>query len=367
MELLYNQLIFFAFFQSIVLLVIYSVSNKYRKKINPYIAFLIGALCIGLLGKVIYISEIFGRTHNLIIISEFAGMLFGATIYLLIISTIRREGFNKKDLVHYLPAIVYTILVIWNFVLVTPELQRAKIESGELTRNIYIFFSLGLITNIIYWSLALKAYLKFHDKMSEEVSFEVQTKFLRNFLMVTGAIMLIWLGVYIVCLIEIDFLYNLSRQFIWLTLAFTILFIAIYGVVRPEVFDINPLNSVSKYKHSKLSSKDLERLKVQLDNYMEVQKPYLNKKLLKAELAEMIGLSNPELSRLLNEKIGMNFFEYVNYFRIKEFIKRSQSKTSDNLTFFGIAQDSGFNSKTTFNKAFKKIMGSSPSEYFSTE
>jgi len=328
MELLYNQLIFFAFFQSIVLLVIYSVSNKYRKKINPYIAFLIGALCIGLLGKVIYISEIFGRTHNLIIISEFAGMLFGATIYLLIISTIRREGFNKKDLVHYLPAIVYTILVIWNFVLVTPELQRAKIESGELTRNIYIFFSLGLITNIIYWSLALKAYLKFH---------------------------------------EIDFLYNLSRQFIWLTLAFTILFIAIYGVVRPEVFDINPLNSVSKYKHSKLSSKDLERLKVQLDNYMEVQKPYLNKKLLKAELAEMIGLSNPELSRLLNEKIGMNFFEYVNYFRIKEFIKRSQSKTSDNLTFFGIAQDSGFNSKTTFNKAFKKIMGSSPSEYFSTE
>jgi len=317
MELLYNQLIFFAFFQSIVLLVIYSVSNKYRKKINPYIAFLIGALCIGLLGKVIYISEIFGRTHNLIIISEFAGMLFGATIYLLIISTIRREGFNKKDLVHYLPAIVYTILVIWNFVLVTPELQRAKIESGELTRNIYIFFSLGLITNIIYW--------------------------------------------------EIDFLYNLSRQFIWLTLAFTILFIAIYGVVRPEVFDINPLNSVSKYKHSKLSSKDLERLKVQLDNYMEVQKPYLNKKLLKAELAEMIGLSNPELSRLLNEKIGMNFFEYVNYFRIKEFIKRSQSKTSDNLTFFGIAQDSGFNSKTTFNKAFKKIMGSSPSEYFSTE
>ena len=81
----------------------------------------------------------------------------------------------------------------------------------------------------------------------------------------------------------------------------------------------------------------------------------------------MLGVNNPEVARLLNEKIGMNFFEYVNYFRIREFIELAKMDRAKNLTFFGIAQEAGFNSKTTFNKSFKKIMGTSPSEYFSQE
>ena len=366
MQILYDQLIFFAFFQSILLLGVYTLSEKYRKKINPYIAFLVAALCIGLLGKVIYISEIFGRSHNMIIISEFAGMLFGATIYLLILSTIRRDGFSRKDLVHYIPAVVYTLLVVWNFVLVSQEAIDARYLSGELTRTIYIFFSLGLATNLIYWLMAVRLFQKFKEQLAQEVSYEPKTKFLSNLLWATGIIMLMWIAVYVICLVEFDYLYNLSRQSIWLTLAFVILFIGIYGAVRPEVFDINPLHVKPKYNQSKLTSQDLEKLKAKLDAYMEEKKPYLNKKLLKTELAEMIGLSNPELSRLLNEKIGMNFFEYINYYRIKEFILRSQAEDAAQLTFFGLAQDAGFNSKTTFNKAFKRIMGLSPSEYFKT-
>jgi len=96
---------------------------------------------------------------------------------------------------------------------------------------------------------------------------------------------------------------------------------------------------------------------------MEEKQPYLNNKLLKAELAKMMGVSNPELARLLNERIGMNFFEYVNYFRIKEFIRLAKSEKGKNMTFFGLAQEAGFNSKTTFNKSFKKLMGLTPKEY----
>lgn len=120
---------------------------------------------------------------------------------------------------------------------------------------------------------------------------------------------------------------------------------------------------IQKYAQSKLSNTDLNRLKETLDNLMVEKKPYLNNKLLKAELAEMVGVSNPELARLLNERIGMNFFEYVNYYRIMEFIKLAQSEEGKSMTFFGLAQEVGFNSKTTFNKSFKKLMGVTPKQY----
>ena len=100
---------------------------------------------------------------------------------------------------------------------------------------------------------------------------------------------------------------------------------------------------------------------------MEQKKPYLNNKLLKAELAEMMGISNPELARLLNERIGMNFFEYVNYHRIMAFIELAKTEKGKSMTFFGVAQEVGFNSKTTFNKSFKKLMGVTPKQYLTKQ
>ncbi len=122
-----------------------------------------------------------------------------------------------------------------------------------------------------------------------------------------------------------------------------------------------------KYTQSKLSKSDLDHLQTKLDQLMVEKKPYLNRKLLKAELADMLGVSSPEIARLLNENIGMNFFEYINYHRIKEFVELAKTDNAKNLTFFGLAQEAGFNSKTTFNKSFKKLMGASPKEYFTSQ
>jgi len=94
------------------------------------------------------------------------------------------------------------------------------------------------------------------------------------------------------------------------------------------------------------------------------KRSYLNKELLKAELSDFLGVSNPEMARLLNEGFGMNFFEFVNYYRIKELIPLAESEKLKNLTFAAIAEEAGFNSKATFNKAFRDIMGKTPREYF---
>ncbi len=69
------------------------------------------------------------------------------------------------------------------------------------------------------------------------------------------------------------------------------------------------------------------------------------------------------LQRLLNERIGMSFFEYVNYHRIHEFIRLAKSPLIEQKTLLAIAQEAGFQSKSTFYKSFKQIMGCPPSEY----
>ena len=190
---------------------------------------------------------------------------------------------------------------------------------------------------------------------------------LQNFLIAIGICLFCWVLVYFISIFGNKTIERSSREFIWVGIAMIILFIAYYGMVSPELFKIAPLVQNKKYAQSKLSSKDLEALKLRLEQLMEEKKPYLNRKLLKTELAEMLGISSPEMARLLNESIGMNFFEYINYHRIKEFVALAQTEQAQQLTFFGLAQEAGFNSKTTFNKSFKKLMGSSPKEYFENQ
>jgi AraC-like DNA-binding protein len=60
-----------------------------------------------------------------------------------------------------------------------------------------------------------------------------------------------------------------------------------------------------------------------------------------------------------------NFNDYINELRIEEFIKLFKSDKGRQFTMLSIALDSGFNSKATFNRAFKKIKGCSPKEYLS--
>ena len=361
---MYNQLIFFAFFQCLFLIAALLLSSKYRSKINGYIIVLIVALFLGLSGKVLYISEIFGRNPKLILISEIATVLFGCTSFLFLRSSLFRTSFERKELYHYLPATGYLILIFSYFVLTPMEVMRERIQSGELTRVIYLFHAFALMVNVTYWVKSIQVYRSFQNRLADEVSYGVQTKFFFNFLLLIGGCLLLWVTVYLLNMLGVKGIVETNfRLSIWLALAFVVLFLAFYGLVHPEVFQVLPKIMDKKYVQSKFSSEDLERLKTDLEQLMVDKKPYLNNKLLKSELAELLGISNPEMARLLNEKIGMNFFEFVNFYRIKEFIQLAQSDLNKELTFFGLAQEAGFNSKSTFNKSFKKLMGVSPSQY----
>lgn len=267
---------------------------------------------------------------------------------------------------HYLPALVYVIFVSVYFVIPNDTVISARAKTGELMRVIYACHAIGLVVNIAYWMKGWQLLRTFKTEVQNELSYEPQTHFLQNFLNITGICLLVWTGLLLTSFLGFDMLERNARPYMWILLVLIILFITYYGMIAPQVLQLLPVRKqeVKKYTQSKLSATDLDRLKERLDNLMIEKKPYLNSKLLKGELAEMLGVNNPELARLLNENIGMNFFEYVNYYRIKEFVALAKTEKAQQLTFFGLAQEAGFHSKTTFNKSFKKLMGSSPSAYF---
>ncbi|MFK7813608.1 MAG: helix-turn-helix domain-containing protein [Maribacter sp.] len=364
MQTFVNQLVYFGFFQSLFLLGVYLFSAKNRKNVNGYIAFLILVLFIGLLGRVLYISKLFGDNFRLITISEFAILLFGATVFLFTKSSLTNKRFTVKDLVHYIPAVAYILFVVFYFIKPSDEVIIERIQRGELYAVVDVLVGIGLTFNCTYWFLSLKQFLSFKNKLKNELSYTIKTQFFLNFLIAIGVCLLVWATIYLISLFGPETLEREARKFIWLGIAFIILFIAYYGMIASELYRLESLNLSQKYSQSKLSHKDLDTLKTRLENMMVAKKPYLNTKLMKAELAAMLGISNPELARLLNERIGMNFFDFVNYYRIKEFIDLAKTDKAKELTFFGLAQEAGFNSKTTFNKAFRSLMGTAPSEYF---
>ncbi|MEO9477182.1 MAG: helix-turn-helix domain-containing protein [Cyclobacteriaceae bacterium] len=97
-----------------------------------------------------------------------------------------------------------------------------------------------------------------------------------------------------------------------------------------------------------------------IEKGMEEEKWFQNPSLSLRELAENVNISSNKLSWLLNERIGQNFNEYINSFRLENFKKNTLNPANSHLTLLAIAYESGFNSKTVFNAFFKRVEGMTP-------
>lgn len=104
-------------------------------------------------------------------------------------------------------------------------------------------------------------------------------------------------------------------------------------------------------------------LREALPEWMENQKPYLDAELTLADLARQLHTTPLVLSQVINAGFGKNFNDFVNEYRVKEFKRAVQRSANAHLSLLGIALDCGFNSKATFNRAFRKWTGTSPKEF----
>lgn len=109
---------------------------------------------------------------------------------------------------------------------------------------------------------------------------------------------------------------------------------------------------------------DAGELLEKLELLMEQEEAFRHPELSVNKLADMLETKPHVLSKLLNEHYGQNFRDFINGFRVEQFIRQASEGKLENLTFLGLAHEVGFNSKSTFNLAFKKFTGRNPRDYF---
>jgi AraC-like DNA-binding protein len=118
-----------------------------------------------------------------------------------------------------------------------------------------------------------------------------------------------------------------------------------------------------KYQKSGLSMEQAEKLQHELAVLMQTEKLYKNPELTLADLALPLAVHPNYLSQMLNEKEGLSFYDYINKLRIEEFKRQIALPENRHYTLLTVAYDCGFNSKSSFNRYFRKVMEVSPSEY----
>ncbi len=99
--------------------------------------------------------------------------------------------------------------------------------------------------------------------------------------------------------------------------------------------------------------------------FMSEKKPFLIPEITLSALASELEVTPDYLSGIINNKLGKNFFDFINHYRIEEFKTRSMAPENNKFTLLSIAYDCGFNSKATFNRVFKNVTGLTPGEYSS--
>ncbi|GGG41469.1 helix-turn-helix domain-containing protein [Hymenobacter glacieicola] len=110
------------------------------------------------------------------------------------------------------------------------------------------------------------------------------------------------------------------------------------------------------------NSAELERWTQRLLRHMETQRPYLASELTLGELAAQLRTNTSWLSRVINTGCGQNFNDFINEFRVREAERRLLDPHYRHYTLLAVALEAGFNSKSTFNRVFKKLRGLTPSQ-----
>lgn len=118
-----------------------------------------------------------------------------------------------------------------------------------------------------------------------------------------------------------------------------------------------------KYQKSRIEEDEVLRIEKRLTISMEQEKMYLNPDLKLQDVANFVGCNAVDLSQVLNLHKHINFTDYINRYRIEEFIVRVQDKSATRFTLSSLSEQCGFSSRTSFFRSFKKLKGKSPAEY----
>lgn len=333
--------------------------------------FLFSVGCM-LLNVIIYAIKADDKYTQLIAFNELSRLALAPALYLSTLHyTSPDKAFKRKEYLHFIPFAIFFICTV-SFV-IKPHASIFNPDSfPEIFKTllqVFIFLSVK-IQLPIYWALSYYKLTR-HQKniqLVESNTTPVSLSWLKYLLL--GILFMILLS-FNDFLFKIQFLKTYSSLgYLGGTLFITYFLLAqkeIYPYEKLELENINLLINEEK-KNSviirpRFSQEDLASLKTRVIRLMEGERLFLDNELGLPELAREVGISSHDLSYLLNEGFGVNFFQFINTYKVNEAKQLMLSDKHRHLNMLGIAYSAGFNSKTTFNTAFKKATGLSPSQY----
>lgn len=302
-------------------------------------------------------------------------LLQGPFMYLYIKYQTRPLFFQKRDLLHLIPFLVLSASFIDFYFLPFEDRKQILLANGkgyEIQTTVRTFAI--YLSGVVYIVLSYIALYKFKRGLKSEFSNTDKINFNWMFYLNSG-LSVIWI---IVLFVQDD-------RLIFGSGAVYILCFGYFGLTQINVFSEKQIlfnqsldiieeeefNSGAKDQNlAPLKNENTSTLNVNLENVyaraiavLEVERLYLNPELKLIDLAIKLNVHPNTLSKSINEVSGNSFYDLINKKRVEEFIRRLENDPGQKYTLIALANDSGFNSKATFNRNFKLITGQSPSEY----
>lgn len=288
-------------------------------------------------------------------------LLHGVFLYLYVASlTNQLPARRSLLLLHFLPAgSTYCYLVTFYLL---PASEKAFVyRHGGTGFETFIAVKLVaiILSGVLYltWSsiLLLRHRRRILDQFSYQSSIDLQ-----------------WLQLLIVGMGGIWILILFSDAILFAGVVVFVALIGFFGIRQSRIYAPEPARPPAdpekeKYAKSGLTGEMSDRLYAELRRAMAEDALYKRSDLSLDDLASKLKAHPNYLSQIINEREGKNFYDFVNHYRIGEFKRLLSEPANRNLTLLALALDCGFNSKSSFNRHFKKVTGQTPSEYLALQ
>jgi len=283
-----------------------------------------------------------------------------------------------RERLHLLPGGLYLLYSLFIFVADYFILDQVYFYADGQDKDFDLWYQVsGFLSLLIYLGLSIQYYFRYKRSIFEELSYadEVVYRWLLHFL----SAMVLLLGLRALFFVINPEWGEFGRKF-WYYLCFSIViyFLSIQGythTIRQRSLGYfrywkqaqNTPNPLSESKDQDLLPRHLEAEKNRLLQLMQQEQLYRNPGLTLADLAAALSLTTKQVSMIVNQGFQMNFNDFVNLHRIYAVLDALQKKEHEEKTLLALAFEYGFNSKSTFNRAFKKQTGHTPNYFIENE
>ena len=339
-----------AFYGLALLFLAYRIQRRNRLK---FITFFISnvILVLTLFGGVLYnMTNLIWQSH-IAMLGYVIFFAWGPTL-IIYLNSLHLQKIPQRIHLHYIPTILIALLAILRFINFESLQFLSREINPHLTLGSMIVILLGVIENI-YYHVRIGEHLQLRSQTIEDkLPQEIQ---LINIIFFISSTALLFLSLNVLFLIT-----GLS----WgILVNFDLILILLSSIIFIEFYYYWKFPEILREKIIQHPISNVNNLITRLSELMQVAKSFKNPELNIAELSDILDTKPHILSKVINEYYNKNFRDFINEYRVNEFIAIAISDEYKNYTFLALAHEVGFNSKSTFNLAFKKVTGFSPRDY----